>query len=80
MYEVEARVYEKHGEYEGYLAVWSSDGGHKTMLVNEYSGGIKVLDPAATEHLQIVEVIHELCSRIAQRWDEPLPWRVGDEV
>lgn len=74
MYQVEGRIYEDHGEYNCYLALWSeSDAGNtRVRLWNLYERHLTGSDAAGTEHALILDVLMSALSRTAENTDRPL--------
>jgi hypothetical protein len=72
VYEIAGRIYEQHGEYKAYLEAWSTDGQSKVLLFNEYADRLTFSELPEAEHVLILELLDQVCRRIAQRMDRAL--------
>lgn len=72
MYEIQGRIYEEHGEYKCYLEVWTAETSTKALLFNAYEKRLGLRGDAGDEHLEIIEVLSALCTRIAEKREVPV--------
>jgi len=79
VYEIEARIYEQHGEYQVYLCTWSVEADTKTRIGNVWVERIPA-DPVGVEEWEFVHgVIMSALREHAREMDRALPWRVASE-
>lgn len=80
MYEIEARIYEKHGEYQVYLSTWSVETMTKTRIATVWVENLEA-DPVGVEEWEFVhEVIMSALRRHAREIDRALPWRFASST
>lgn len=72
LYEIIGHLYEEHGEYKCYLAVWSSDTTVKSLLFNLYEPRLLPSGVLDSEHDLIVEVIMTALRRNAEKHERSL--------
>lgn len=72
VYDIEGRIYEKHGKYDCYLEVWSDEGSTKSRVWNAYEELGAPEGSEMTEHEEILWAIRAVCTRIAETRDVPL--------
>lgn len=72
MYEIEARVTEQHGKYQCSFEAWDSAPTEKFRIISAWETDISPRGELGDEHLEILEVLRLVCTRIAEKYDRPL--------